>query len=34
MVEKILQHRHCISCGKAVPVDEEYVRQILSQVCW
>jgi predicted nucleic acid-binding Zn ribbon protein len=23
MVEKLLQHRHCIVCGKAVPSEEE-----------
>ena len=24
MAEKLLQHKHCMICGKAIPLDEEY----------
>lgn len=23
MVEKLLQHKHCVVCGKAIPLEEE-----------
>ncbi len=24
MAQKLLQHKHCINCGKAIPLKEEY----------
>lgn len=24
MVERIIQHKHCSICGKAIPAEEEY----------
>ena len=31
MVERIIQHKHCIQCRKAIPSEEEYCSEICKE---